>query len=274
MTDLRLFLMRTPARAVFFALCAVFMAQASPQAQRQTAACLMAAYPEFLQDAPSANTVRSRQGELFPIDSGLPAGSHLWLLDHADLKAQLAQPYPQEPLTRPPPQDFDPGRLRSALFFERMYGSSLAQVQQNLVAVDWAPCRCKVRFTQRNGAAAALERVGRELAQRPELAAYVSQPLGSLNWRTIQGTSRRSMHAYGAAIDFHMPKDVHHYWQWRGCKPGQPCAYPAAVLSDVRLQEVVRMFERHGFIWGGKWYHFDTVHFEFRPELTGPACGA
>jgi hypothetical protein len=27
------------------------------------------------------------------------------------------------------------------------------------------------------------------------------------------------------------------------------------------------IFEKHGFIWGGKWYHYDTMHFEYRPEL-------
>ncbi|MEJ2663631.1 MAG: M15 family metallopeptidase, partial [Spirochaetia bacterium] len=26
-------------------------------------------------------------------------------------------------------------------------------------------------------------------------------------------------------------------------------------------------FEKYGFIWGGKWYHYDTMHFEYRPEL-------
>ncbi len=31
--------------------------------------------------------------------------------------------------------------------------------------------------------------------------------------------------------------------------------------------EIVRIFERHGFIWGGAWYHYDTMHFEYRPEL-------
>ena len=31
--------------------------------------------------------------------------------------------------------------------------------------------------------------------------------------------------------------------------------------------EIVEIFERHGFIWGGRWYHFDTMHFEYRPEL-------
>lgn len=25
--------------------------------------------------------------------------------------------------------------------------------------------------------------------------------------------------------------------------------------------------EKHGFIWGGCWYHYDTMHFEYRPEL-------
>ena len=31
--------------------------------------------------------------------------------------------------------------------------------------------------------------------------------------------------------------------------------------------KVVEIFERHGFIWGGRWYHFDTMHFEYRPEM-------
>ena len=30
---------------------------------------------------------------------------------------------------------------------------------------------------------------------------------------------------------------------------------------------IIRVFEKHGFIWGGYWYHFDTMHFEYRPEL-------
>ena len=29
------------------------------------------------------------------------------------------------------------------------------------------------------------------------------------------------------------------------------------------------IFEKHGFIWGGRWYHYDTMHFEYRPELVG-----
>ena len=37
--------------------------------------------------------------------------------------------------------------------------------------------------------------------------------------------------------------------------------------------EIVEIFERHGFIWGGKWSYYDTMHFEYRPELlSGPAA--
>ena len=28
----------------------------------------------------------------------------------------------------------------------------------------------------------------------------------------------------------------------------------------------VEVFEQHGFVWGGKWLYFDTIHFEYRPE--------
>lgn len=31
--------------------------------------------------------------------------------------------------------------------------------------------------------------------------------------------------------------------------------------------ELVQVFERYGFVWGGKWNHNDRIHFEYRPEL-------
>jgi hypothetical protein len=36
----------------------------------------------------------------------------------------------------------------------------------------------------------------------------------------------------------------------------------------------VEIFERHGFIWGGKWGHFDTMHFEYRPEFFDAPPGS
>ena len=40
-----------------------------------------------------------------------------------------------------------------------------------------------------------------------------------------------------------------------------------AVVVNRIPPDIVAAFERHGFIWGGRWMHFDTMHFEFRPEL-------
>ena len=37
-------------------------------------------------------------------------------------------------------------------------------------------------------------------------------------------------------------------------------------------QKIVDAFEAEGFVWGGRWYHYDTMHFEYRPELLDPAC--
>ena len=37
-------------------------------------------------------------------------------------------------------------------------------------------------------------------------------------------------------------------------------------------QEIVDAFEAEGFIWGGRWAHYDTMHFEYRPELLSPLC--
>ena len=48
---------------------------------------------------------------------------------------------------------------------------------------------------------------------------------------------------------------------------GRPDPAPAQTLPD----EIVAAFERHGFIWGGKWAHFDSFHFEYRPELIRAA---
>jgi hypothetical protein len=56
-----------------------------------------------------------------------------------------------------------------------------------------------------------------------------------------------------------------HYWQW-DCK----CTDESKVIPyrNVIPQGIVDIFEKHGFIWGGKWYHYDTMHFEYRPELV------
>jgi hypothetical protein len=69
-----------------------------------------------------------------------------------------------------------------------------------------------------------------------------------------------SMHGYAAAIDLNLK--FSDYWLWTDAKG--PVRY-----RNRMPQQIVEIFERHGFIWGGKWNHYDTMHFEYRPELLG-----
>ncbi len=69
------------------------------------------------------------------------------------------------------------------------------------------------------------------------------------------------MHAYGAAIDINTAHVD--YWRWTLNGSGE-----LRWQNKIPIQ-IVRIFEKHGFIWGGYWYHYDTMHFEYRPELLG-----
>ncbi|MDR0683936.1 MAG: M15 family metallopeptidase [Spirochaetaceae bacterium] len=90
----------------------------------------------------------------------------------------------------------------------------------------------------------------------------------SWNWRNVAGSGSRSYHSYGIAIDLleiQQPgKET--YWQWTRSKG----VNWRTVTAEQRLDPpgaVIRAFEEHGFIWGGTWPWYDTMHFEYRPEL-------
>ena len=89
---------------------------------------------------------------------------------------------------------------------------------------------------------------------------FFDQPGGSFNWRNIGGTKRLSAHSFGIAIDIN--STLGGYWRWAGAKSGAVGEYRNKVPP-----EMVEIFERRGFIWGGKWHHYDGMHFEYRPEL-------
>ena len=79
----------------------------------------------------------------------------------------------------------------------------------------------------------------------------------------VAGSSRQSAHSWGVAIDLNTR--FSDYWQWEGHRefaPGIP-------YRNRIPQAVVWAFEQQGFVWGGRWYHHDTMHFEYRPELSG-----
>lgn len=186
------------------------------------------------------------------------------MLANADVNEMIVQVYPRELEGKSWPENLDPGRFRSTEFLKGVYGSSEEEVRKNLTSVPF--CGNKVTFNKRNGASAALAAVGKELEalaeKKPELKRHLKPLGGTFNWRQVAGTENLSAHSFGVAIDLNPAFGS--YWRWD--KKGslgdmaRRTAYPEAI---------VKVFERHGFIWGGKWYHFDMMHFEFRPEFQG-----
>ena len=129
-------------------------------------------------------------------------------------------------------------------------------------------CGRRVKFNLNNGAAKALQSVGDELTMllkgKPEPAEFVLPLGGTFIRRPIAGADRHSPHSFGIAIDLNPKYGVYRRWGGTRLDGGKRAGkYPG---------EIVAIFEKHGFILGGKWAHFDLMHFEFRPELLMKAA--
>lgn len=185
--------------------------------------------------------------------------SHKELLDTASLAEQMNQQYPVGPGSYgPPAKNFEPGRVRHEAFFRKMYGESEAAVRKSLRTIVWLPKTNpqKLTVTTVNGVDKKLEAVSADIEKlSAKLRHFATPSAGTYNWRVIAGTKRLSVHSFGAAIDLNIKEST--YWKW-----DREMKYTNRIPP-----EIVEIFEKHGFIWGGKWYHYDTMHFEYRPEL-------
>jgi hypothetical protein len=109
-----------------------------------------------------------------------------------------------------------------------------------------------------------------EKENNEELRVYLASlsHAAGYSWRPIAGTASRSNHSYGFAVDF-IPRDYkgkNAYWRWSRDFFDQ--WYNLPWEERYRPPEAfVRAFEEEGFIWGGKWLLFDSIHFEYRPEI-------
>ena len=229
---------------------------------------LIRAYPDFLAGL-DGNVLVWKNGTRMPIDDGKGQKTFAQWLAQPDIKDMLTIPYPTGTKGQPPAVNADPGRARNAAFFKEMYGDcTTGSVNRHLVEIVWlarkAPQRLKV--TRINGVATKLAAISRELDELPaRFDVFLTPSAGTYNCRPIAGTSTLSAHGYGIAIDMAVGKA--HYWRWSSPQPDGSYPYRNSIPA-----EIVRIFEKHGFIWGGAWYHYDTMHFEYRPELliSGP----
>ena len=114
------------------------------------------------------------------------------------------------------------------------------------------------------------ETIMNEARTNPEVRQWIDS-LGMVtgwNWRSVASSGNRSSHSYGIAIDL-LPANLRGqatYWLWSSWHDPQWWNIPYSGRYHPP-DEVIRTFESFGFIWGGKWGNFDTMHFEYRPEI-------
>jgi hypothetical protein len=218
---------------------------------------LVQAYPDVIQGR-DGNWLVLKDGRRFAISDGRGDKTLDDMIEHPDIDDMFAFAYPAGAEAAPPPKDFDPGRVRYRPLFDAIYGDcSRGAVAPKLRRIAWLPKHHggTVAITTVGGVDTALEAVSAELDALPDAQMHLLMPsAGTYVCRDVAGSTARSMHAWGAAIDLNA--DAAEYWRWS--RAGWHNRVPIAV---------VRIFERHGFIWGGRWDHYDTMHFEYRPEL-------
>ena len=237
-------------------------AHAGEPSAGDAAAALAEAYPDFI-TVDDQHQPRWRDGTPLPLGAARSFDAVPKALADASVLEQFHYVYPLGPWDPKVLPEEDPGRLRNTAFFTRMYGDCHRRggVQKSLRTVVWLPKTApqRLQVTTINGIDRQVEQLSAEIEALPPVArSAATQLAGGFACRNIAGTSLPSMHAYGAAMD--LKSAVGRYWQWSGLSP-------ASRKVNLVPQQLIDLFEKHGFIWGGKWYHYDTMHFEYRPEL-------
>ncbi|MFW5693820.1 MAG: M15 family metallopeptidase [Alkalispirochaeta sp.] len=157
-------------------------------------------------------------------------------------------------------------------FLGVLYGAlSAGQARHIMVTIDWFGFSVRVHPIMVEPLHAVERDTRAIIGNSPEVLGFLrglAHVDGQL-WRYIAGTRSLSYHSYGTAVDL-IPARYNgqfSYWRW---------AAQAGVTRwwDVRMDqrwippmELVEIFERHGFVWGGRWLFFDSIHFEYRPEI-------
>ena len=164
----------------------------------------------------------------------------------------------------------NPPRRSEAFLAALLRAATRTETESRLIALEVAGFTVTVHSRLQEP----LSLVGRELqALRradPSVNAFFKglREMNGYNFRYVDGTRSRSLHSYGLAVDF-IPKSYqgrNAYWMWamNGTPDWWTIPYAKRWMPPL---PVVEVFERQGFVWGGKWLFFDTMHFEYRPEI-------
>lgn len=221
------------------------------------AQCLIKCYPQYVKGYEN-NQIILANGVKLPYDDGKKK-THIQQMDNADIEDMFAQAYDTSVWV--PTKNYDPGRMRNEELLKQIYGQTKQEVLKKMVRVEWFGQ--KLPFSSINGAADSLKAVEKDL--KSNLPAtynkYFAQS-STFNWRTVRGSNRLSAHSFGITID--ICTKYSDFWRWSN--PGKNENDTIKYVNRIP-KEIIRIFEKHGFISGTRWYHYDTMHFEFRPDL-------
>jgi len=236
----------------------------------------LTAYPDFFV-AYEDGCLRTVTGEKFVLDDLIDKNYDRMIVDTAagdesfDPQDAFCWEYGSgEPIpTEENPPIGDPGRIRPAVIFNYMYGAPGTDRGKDMRKVRWVGSAGgkprTVAVTTVNGVDKALERVAREIMDLPDekmqslkgVVFDVAGPYGYFDRPVRDYPNRTSGHAYGIAVDINGNLSY-----FIGSQRDEPYCYRNNVPGFI-----VDIFEKNGFIWGGRWNSYDAMHFEYRPEL-------
>lgn len=156
-------------------------------------------------------------------------------------------------------------------FFDALYdGKYQVRIEQNIVFMSFLGRGVNVHRDIVPALSQVEKRILEEAEHNQEVEDFVDNisSVEGYNWREIRDRSDRSFHSWGLALDI-LPKGWQKknlYWNWIS-EWNQDWMMIPLSKRWMPPQSVVDIFERHGFVWGGKWMLWDTIHFEYRPEL-------
>ena len=229
---------------------------------KQDLLCLLISYPEYITNIEVNNgyvylIMKSGKKLIYDDKKEKNSGEKL---ANPDLQDTLEQIYPLSSIKTIMDNDIDPGRSRSYGLLTEVYGNSKGLVESKLGKVNVG--YHSYQFNNSNSAKISLQIAMKQLIPLSQSNANVRKCLlpcsGTFNYRVISGTNRLSPHSFGIAID--LASDKRDYWKWSSKEAGEK---RLASYSN----ELVEVLENNNFIWGGKWSHFDILHFEYRPEI-------
>lgn len=156
-------------------------------------------------------------------------------------------------------------------FYDALYdGKTRRRIESHITRFDYLGKRVSVH----RSIVPQLKRIEKKIQDlartNAEVRRFVSsiQSIEGYNWREIADSPSRSNHSWGIAVDI-LPvnwgkKNI--YWNWISYWNDKWMLIPPE-RRWMPPMEVVEIFESEGFVWGGKWLLWDTMHFEWRPEL-------